>query len=188
MNFGQFSLQPSSNLLAKRLHLRWEVRQPLAFGRNEELVEVPAHLGVGHAVEFLMSKPGIDRVLASALDVDLFRQGEGDAVVQLAEAGDLFFGAGFLAQKLVAGEADDNELVLVFVVQFLQRFVLRREAAFGGDVDAEHVLAFEVAHVHRIAVDTGDAEVVKGMGQFFHVSGCCVAIDRAYQGDTEYSE
>ena len=57
---------------------------------------------------------------------------------------DLVVGAGVLAAELVAGEAEDDELVGVFgldvLVQGLEAFELRGEAAFGGGVDGEDYL------------------------------------------------
>lgn len=70
---------------------------------------------------------------------------EADAVVDLAEVLDLVVGAGLLGAELVAGEADNLELVRVLlldlVVQGLEPAVLGGEAALGGGVDDEHDLA-----------------------------------------------
>ena len=70
---------------------------------------------------------------------------EADAVVDLAEALDLVVGAGLLGAELVAGEADDLEVVRVLpldvLVQLLEPAVLGREAALGRGVDDEHDLA-----------------------------------------------
>ena len=52
-----------------------------------------------------------------------------------------------MAAELVAGEAEDDELVGVFgldvLVQGLEAFELRGEAAFGGGVDGEDYLGGE---------------------------------------------
>jgi hypothetical protein len=73
--------------------------------------------------------------------VDLAEHGERDAVVDLAEGLDLVVGARVLAAELVAGEAEELDVVGVFLLQllvdFLQALELRREAAFGGRVDDE---------------------------------------------------
>jgi hypothetical protein len=53
--------------------------------------------------------------------------------------------ARFLAGKVVAGEAENLQATVAIV--FKQRFkraVLRREAAFGGDVNDQQNLAFEL--------------------------------------------
>lgn len=64
---------------------------------------------------------------------------EADTVVKLAELLNLIVAAGILAAELVAGEADDFEVVgvlrLQVLVEFLQPGELRGEAAFGGGVD-----------------------------------------------------
>jgi hypothetical protein len=65
----------------------------------------------------------------------------------LAELLDLVVGAGVLAAELVAGEAEDGEVVRVLLldglVQALEALELRREAALGGGVDDEDDLALE---------------------------------------------
>jgi hypothetical protein len=59
---------------------------------------------------------------------------ERDAVVDLAEGLDVVVGPGLLAAELVAWEAEDREVVGVFLlyglVELLEPFVLRGEAAF----------------------------------------------------------
>ena len=45
------------------------------------------------------------------IDVCLAQDGEGDAVVYLAEGLDVVVCAGFLGAELIAGEADDCEFV-----------------------------------------------------------------------------
>lgn len=57
-------------------------------------------------------------------------------MVDLAKALNLVVGAGLLAAKLVAREAEDDEaLVLVLLVELFEAGVLRGEAALGGGVD-----------------------------------------------------
>jgi hypothetical protein len=52
----------------------------------------------------------------------------------LAEGLDVIVGAGFLGAELVAGEAEDSEIIAVFLldgfVEFLKAFVLWGETAF----------------------------------------------------------
>ena len=76
------------------------------------------------------------------------QHGEADTVVKLAELLDLIVAAGVLAAELVAGEADDLEVVgvlrLEVLVQLLQPRELRREAALGGCVDDEDDLAVQL--------------------------------------------
>lgn len=66
-------------------------------------------------------------------------------MVDLAEALDLVVRAGLLPAKLVAGEAEDDEaLVLELLVELLEPGVLRGEAALGGGVDDEGYFAAEL--------------------------------------------
>lgn len=76
------------------------------------------------------------------------QHGEADTVVKLAELLDLIVAAGVLAAELVAGKADDLEVVgvlrLQVLVEFLKPGELRGEAAFGGGVDDEDDFAVQV--------------------------------------------
>ena len=88
-----------------------------------------------------------------AVDLDLCHKGEGDAVVEAAELGDLLVGAGLLVRELVAGEADDDQsLLLILLIKGLQAIVLRGEAALGCGVDNHKDLAFVLGEVHLCAL------------------------------------
>ena len=60
-----------------------------------------------------------------------------------------------MATELVAGEAEDDEIIAVFffdaLVKFLEAFILGREAAFGGRVDNEDDFAFVFGERDRLA-------------------------------------
>ena len=100
-----------------------------------------------------------------SIDLDLLHQGEGDAIVQPAELDDLFVGAGLLMAELVAGEAyDDEALVLVLLVEGLEAVVLGSEAALGRGVDDQEDFAFIVGEFHIRPV-VGDG------GEVIHLSG-----------------
>lgn len=75
------------------------------------------------------------------VDLRLAEDGEADAVVDEAEVLDSVVVAWVLRHELVAGEAEDDELVRVrggdLLVQGLERGELRGEAAFAGGVDDE---------------------------------------------------
>lgn len=62
----------------------------------------------------------------------------------MAEFLDLVVGAGVLAVELVAGKAENDELIWVFglhvLVEGFEALKLRSEAAFGGGVDGEDYL------------------------------------------------
>lgn len=95
-----------------------------------------------------MLQPLVQRVRIVAVDVDLAEDGEGDLLVQGAEVLDLLVGAGLLAAELVAGEADDCEVVgvllLDLLVDGLEVLVLVGETALGSGVDDQDDFALEV--------------------------------------------
>ena len=63
------------------------------------------------------------------------------------------------------GKTDDAEAaVLVGLLQLLESFVLRRQAALGGDVDDEDGLAGEGRQRTRLAVEGVQGDVVDGHG------------------------
>ncbi len=70
--------------------------------------------------------------------------------------------ARFLLAKIVARNTDDNQTRLtVLAPEMLKPFVLGREAAFGGCVDDQNGLAFEVSHGDGLAAQGRDGEVVE---------------------------
>lgn len=86
-----------------------------------------------------MLQPLEQRARLVAIDIRLAKDGERDSVVDLAERLDLLIWAWFLPTELIAGEAEDHEVITVrfldLFVEFLEAFVLRCETAFGGGVD-----------------------------------------------------
>src|SRR6185503_12621804 len=85
---------------------------------------------------------------------------EGDAVLRRAERRDLLGGAGLLAAELVAREPDHGEaLLLVLLLDRLERGVLRREPALRRDVDDQHRLALVGAERGRRAVELLERQV-----------------------------
>lgn len=82
--------------------------------------------------------------------------GEADAIVDLAELLNGLVVAGLLAAKLVAGEAEDDKVVGVLLldglVEGLEAGVLGREAALGGGVDDEDDLALVVGEGDFLAL------------------------------------
>ena len=105
----------------------------LAVLADEELFKVPLDPLEAHEAGLLVLEPDEEGVRVVAVDVGLLHDGEGDAVVELAEALDVVVGAGLLAAELVAGEAEDDKVVAVLLahglVQGLEAGVLRGEAA-----------------------------------------------------------
>lgn len=119
----------------------------LSVGGDEELLKVPLDALQAQQTGLRLLQPGEDGGRVLTVHVQLAQHGERDAVVQLAELLDLVVGAGVLAAELVAGEAEDGEVVRVLLldglVQALEALELRREAALGGGVDDEDDLALE---------------------------------------------
>ena len=80
-----------------------------------------------------------------AVHVDLLHQREAHPIGGRAELLDLIGRPRLLAHELVAGEADHREAAVgVGLLQPLEPFVLRGEAALGGHVDEEQGLAGEL--------------------------------------------
>lgn len=107
---------------------------------DEELLKVPLDPLDAKQTGLLLGEPLEERVGAFAVDVDLLHDGEGHAVVDLAEVLDVVVGAGLLAAELVAGEAEDLEVRVLggdVLVELLEALVLRGEAALGRRVDDE---------------------------------------------------
>lgn len=123
---------------------------------NQKLLKVPRHLvDEPKHLGFLRCEPLVQRNRTLPIDIDLAHDGERDAVVDLAELLDLVVGARLLARKLVAGEAEDDEVVAVLLadrgVQLLEARVLARQTAVGGRVDDEDDLAFVVGEGDFVA-------------------------------------
>src|SRR5687767_15781931 len=77
-----------------------------------------------------IGEPRVQRMAAGAVDLEFLAHREGDAVGRRTEGLDLRLGAGLLRAELVAGKADDREiLVRELLVQPLEVGVLRRKAA-----------------------------------------------------------
>lgn len=120
----------------------------LPVAADEELFKVPLDAAEAHDAGLLLLEPAEERVGGVAVDVDLLHDGEGDAVVDLAELLDLLGGARLLGAELVAGEAQDFKVLAVFLadrlVERLEAGVLWGEAALGGCIDDEDNLALVV--------------------------------------------
>ncbi len=105
-----------------------------------------------------------------AVDLDLLRERERHVVVGAAERRDLVGAAGLLLAELVAGDADHVEaLVLVLVLELLQPFVLRGQAAERRDVHHQRDLALLVGEHVGGAVEGGQLRVVQRHGNSFSV-------------------
>jgi len=133
---------------------------------DEELLKVPLDALQAHDAGLALLHPlphGLDLV---AVDVRLAEHGERDAVVDHAEVLDLVVAARVLAAELVAGEAEELDVVgvlaLQLFVELLKTLELRGEAAFAGGVDDQHDLALQVLQRVRLTLLVVGLEVVEG--------------------------
>ena len=78
---------------------------------------------------------------------------------------DLALVAGGLVAELVAGEVQHLEaLVVILLVELLQRLVLGGEAAAGGGVDDQQHLALQVGQVQGRALAGLDGVIINAHG------------------------
>ena len=90
--------------------------------------------------------------------------------------------AGLLAEELVGRHADDDQaLVLVGLVQGLQRLVLGRVAALAGDVHEEHGLALQLLGRHGRAIELGENQPGE-LHRLFEELGLRVTLYRVDKG------
>ena len=116
-----------------------------AIAADQELLKIPLDPLHAHDAWCLALHPVPHGLGLVAVDVSLAEDGEGNAVVELAERLDLGVCVWILGIELVAREAEDDELVRVggchFLVERFQPRKLRSEAAFRGSVDDENHFA-----------------------------------------------
>lgn len=121
----------------------------LSITSNKELLKVPLDALEAQETRLLVLEPGPKRVGVVAVDLGLLHDGECHAVVELAELLDVVVGAGLLATELVAGEAENDKVLGVLLLELgpelLETSILGSEAALGGCVDNEDDLALVVA-------------------------------------------
>ena len=104
------------NRLLQRFRLRSTSPSPLnlPISSDQPLLEIPLDSLQSQQSRFLLLQPLKEGIGFIAVDVRLAHDGKGDAVVDLAEGLDGIVCAGFLAAELVAGEAEDCEIVSVW--------------------------------------------------------------------------
>lgn len=114
---------------------------------HQELLEIPLDPLEAQQARDLRLHPLVHGLGLVAVDVRLAQHRERHPVVAQAEALDGVVVAGVLLHELVAGEAQDDEAVRVLgldlLVELLETFKLRREAAFGGGVDDQDDFVLE---------------------------------------------
>lgn len=151
----------------------------LAILANQELFKVPLDSLQAHDTGLLGLHPLEHGLGLVAIDVGFAENREGNAVVELAELLDGVVGAGVLGAELVAGEAEEFDLVGVgglefcsekevlkersvsggherkyrhTLVELLETFELRGETALAGGVDDEDDLALQLGQIIDVAL------------------------------------
>ncbi len=156
----QRRLDRRDHLWRIRRHIRLKASDRLSVAGDEEFGEVPLNLAanVGRRSEVL-----IERRLIVALYRDLRHHRKLHVELGAAELFDLCIGPGLLVAEVVRRHADDHQaLVLVLLVDGLERGVLRREAAGAGDVDHQQHLALVDTESGGVTIDGAQFEIVDG--------------------------
>lgn len=159
-------------------NVRGEAVDDLAVATDQEFFEVPhharrgvggdavtgkflAHRALAGGVRMGAGQCPIQRVRLVASDGDLGKHREGDVVGELAELRDLRFAARLLAVEVVGRKRQHFQALCALVaIQRFQPFVLRGQAALGGDVDHQQHLAAIVRQGGGLAIDAGHGNVV----------------------------
>lgn len=98
------------------------------------LGKIPCNSPTPQGSSLLLLQPLVDGCCLASIDVHFCQYRKGDPVVELAEALDLVVGPRLLSQKLIAGEPQDDKVLLVLfpelTVDTLQALVLGGKAAF----------------------------------------------------------
>lgn len=130
-------------------------RLDLAIPANQKLLKVPLDALEAHDTRDLLLHPLKHGLGLVAIDVRLAEHGETDAVVELAKLLDRVVAAWILAAELIAGEAEDCEVVSVrgfqLLVQLLESLELRCEAALARCVYHQDDFSFERGQGEGIA-------------------------------------
>ena len=134
----------------------------------EHLVEVGTDAvgGVESAEGCFALEPHIESSGTVAIDIDFGHLREGGVIGAGAEGVDILVAARGLGTKLVAGEVEQLEaLVVILGVEVLQVLVLGSESALGGGVDYQHHLALERGKVYGVAVAILGSEAIEVVGR-----------------------
>src|SRR5688572_16970433 len=98
-----------------------------------------------------------------ALHVCLGRERKVDAISRGTESGDFLVRARLLPHELVRRHAENDKAAIPeVVIELHQPFILGREPALRSDVDDEHRVASELLQRQRLAIDSGEGEVIGG--------------------------
>ena len=123
-------------------------------------------------------------MLVIAPNLHLGHHLERDPIVLGTEFPDFTRGSRLLAAELIAGEAEDDELLTaVLLVQGLELLVLGSVAAAAGGVHDEDPLALELGEVERLAIEgRGGQGMEVGHGNGEGITGFGSAQDGSFVG------
>src|ERR1700680_295595 len=131
---------------------------------DQELLEVPAHFARLAVVVRELAQERVKRVLAGAFHVELGEERKRHSVVQAAERLDLLRVPRLLVEELIARKPEHGEAaVRVSVLQYLEAFVLRSEAAARCDIDRQYDLTRVVGQSGLLSIEQGELEVIDGL-------------------------
>ena len=108
---------------------------------NQIFAEIPAGRVTHGSVLRLVGQKFKQRGRINTLHRNLAEERERNAVVLLAEGGNLGFGAGFLAAEVVGRKAQHGYFIAMLFVQLFQLFVLRGVAALRGGIHNQQLFA-----------------------------------------------
>ena len=137
------------NFWTHGLHARGVVGHELSLFVDQEFIEIPTYGSIEGAIFGFVAQPTIQGMLAAAFDIQLFADGEGDAIVFLAERGNFLCAAGFLFHELVARTSDDHQFVCKFLLQLLKFGVLGGVTAFGSGIHDQNLFALVGSQAER---------------------------------------
>ena len=127
---------------------------------DEELTEVPFYGAWGGGLG--AGERGIEGMLVVSFDMDFVEEGKGDGVFRGAELFNFGIGSRFLGTEVIAGEAEDDEaLVVILAGERFEGGVLGSEATIGGDIDDEESFACVRFEGGGLAVDVAEGDIVE---------------------------
>gem|GEM_PF-2816312 len=109
-----------------------------------------------------IGQPLVQGRFRSTFNSHFFEHGEGNAVVFLAKTADFGSRSGLLTAKIVAGEAQDHDVVFVGFIKFFPVGVLRCVAAFGSHIEHYNKLAAVLLQRNRFAIEAVDSKLENG--------------------------
>ena len=141
----QVRLDGGDQVSVIRLHLRAEASHDDADWRHEKLLKIPLHIARLAVSIWRRDQLLVNRVAAVTVHFDLFVHRERDAVGRRTKGQDFFGRTWFLAEELVTGKPNHAESTVgIFLLQFFESCVLRRETTLGRHIDEKKGFSFMI--------------------------------------------